>query len=195
MLLLRYVEKWSLVNRGAVFVVVKANPVRVVEFPYFCGALPSTYARFFNSFSPFYAMATYPEYMVAPIRQDLVEAGFEQLMTAEEVDAALTPEEGTVLVAVNSVCGCAAGKARPALKLAVASADKKPSRLVTVFAGMEADAVNKVREHLLPYPPSSPCIALFKDGELVHMIERHHIEGNDMMRIANNLQGAFEEYC
>ncbi|MBC6610527.1 BrxA/BrxB family bacilliredoxin [Hymenobacter defluvii] len=140
-------------------------------------------------------MATYPEYMVAPIRQDLVEAGFEQLMTPEEVDAALNPDQGTVLVAVNSVCGCAAGKARPALKLAVASADKKPDRLVTVFAGMEADAVNKVREHLLPYPPSSPCIALFKDGELVHMIERYHIEGNDMMRIANNLQGAFEEYC
>ncbi|WP_281383903.1 BrxA/BrxB family bacilliredoxin [Hymenobacter citatus] len=133
--------------------------------------------------------------MVAPIRQDLVEAGFEQLMTPEEVDAALNPDQGTVLVAVNSVCGCAAGKARPALKLAVASADKKPDRLVTVFAGMEADAVNKVREHLLPYPPSSPCIALFKDGELVHMIERYHIEGNDMMRIANNLQGAFEEYC
>ena len=140
-------------------------------------------------------MATYPEYMVAPIRQDLVEAGFEQLMTPEEVDAALNPDQGTVLVAVNSVCGCAAGKARPALKLAVASADKKPDRLVTVFAGMEGDAVNKVREHLLPYPPSSPCIALFKDGELVHMIERYHIEGNDMMRIANNLQGAFEEYC
>ncbi|QNE40551.1 BrxA/BrxB family bacilliredoxin [Hymenobacter sp. NBH84] len=140
-------------------------------------------------------MATYPEYMVAPIRQDLVEAGFEQLMTPEEVDAALNPDQGTVLVAVNSVCGCAAGKARPALKLAVASADKKPNRLVTVFAGMEGDAVNKVREHLLPYPPSSPCIALFKDGELVHMIERYHIEGNDMMRIANNLQGAFEEYC
>ncbi|WP_308461634.1 BrxA/BrxB family bacilliredoxin [Hymenobacter sp. NBH84] len=133
--------------------------------------------------------------MVAPIRQDLVEAGFEQLMTPEEVDAALNPDQGTVLVAVNSVCGCAAGKARPALKLAVASADKKPNRLVTVFAGMEGDAVNKVREHLLPYPPSSPCIALFKDGELVHMIERYHIEGNDMMRIANNLQGAFEEYC
>ncbi|UOR05501.1 BrxA/BrxB family bacilliredoxin [Hymenobacter aerilatus] len=140
-------------------------------------------------------MATYPEYMVAPIRQDLVEAGFEQLMTPEEVDAALTPDQGTVLVAVNSVCGCAAGKARPALKLAVASADKKPNKLVTVFAGMETEAVNKVREHLLPYPPSSPCIALFKDGELVHMIERYHIEGNDMMRIANNLQGAFEEYC
>ncbi|TGE10173.1 BrxA/BrxB family bacilliredoxin [Hymenobacter fodinae] len=140
-------------------------------------------------------MATYPEYMVAPIRQDLVEAGFEQLMTPEEVDAVLNEQSGTVLVAVNSVCGCAAGKARPALKLAVSSSDKKPNKLVTVFAGMETEAVAKVREHLLPYPPSSPCIALFKDGELVHMIERYHIEGNDLMRIANNLQGAFEEYC
>jgi len=140
-------------------------------------------------------MATYPEYMVAPIRQDLVEAGFEQLMTPEEVDNVLNQQDGTVLVAVNSVCGCAAGKARPALKLALASSDKKPSKLVTVFAGMETEAVAKVREHLLPYPPSSPSIALFKDGELVHMIERYHIEGNDMMRIVDNLQGAFEEYC
>ena len=140
-------------------------------------------------------MATYPEYMVAPIRQDLVEAGFEQLMTPEEVDAVLNEQSGTVLVAVNSVCGCAAGKARPALKMAVASSEKKPNKLVTVFAGMENEAVAKVREHLLPYPPSSPAIALFKDGELVHMIERYHIEGNDMMRIVNNLQGAFEEYC
>ena len=140
-------------------------------------------------------MATYPEYMVAPIRQDLVEAGFEQLMTPEEVDAVLNEQSGTVLVAVNSVCGCAAGKARPALKMAVASSEKKPTKLVTVFAGMETEAVAKVREHLLPYPPSSPAIALFKDGELVHMIERYHIEGNDLMRIVNNLQGAFEEYC
>lgn len=140
-------------------------------------------------------MATYPEYMVAPIRQDLVEAGFEQLMTPEEVDAVLNEQSGTVLVAVNSVCGCAAGKARPALKMAVSSSEKKPNKLVTVFAGMETEAVAKVREHLLPYPPSSPCIALFKDGELVHMIERYHIEGNDLMRITNNLQGAFEEYC
>ena len=140
-------------------------------------------------------MSTYPEYMVTPIRQDLVDAGFEQLMTPAEVDAALTLPKGTVLVAVNSVCGCAAAKARPALKMALASADKKPTKLVTVFAGMETDAVNKVREHLLPYPPSSPCIALFKDGELVHMIERYHIEGSDAMRIVNNLQGAFEQYC
>ncbi|UYZ63054.1 BrxA/BrxB family bacilliredoxin [Hymenobacter weizhouensis] len=140
-------------------------------------------------------MATYPEYMVAPIRQDLVEAGFEQLMTPEEVDAVLSEQEGTVLVAVNSVCGCAAAKARPALKMAVSSSEKKPSKLVTVFAGMETEAVAKAREHMLPYPPSSPCIALFKDGELVHMIERYHIEGNDLMRIVNNLQGAFEEHC
>ena len=140
-------------------------------------------------------MSTYPEYMVAPIRQDLVDAGFEQLMTPAEVDAVLNAPEGTVLLAVNSVCGCAAGKARPALKMALASADKKPGKLVTVFAGMETDAVNKVREHLLPYPPSSPCIALFKNGELVHMIERYHIEGNDALRIVNNLQGAFDEYC
>lgn len=140
-------------------------------------------------------MATYPEYMVAPIRQDLVEAGFEQLMTPEEVDTVLNDQSGTVLVAVNSVCGCAAAKARPALKMAVSSSEKKPLKLVTVFAGMETEAVAKAREHMLPYPPSSPCIALFKDGELVHMIERYHIEGNDLMRIVNNLQGAFEEYC
>jgi putative YphP/YqiW family bacilliredoxin len=140
-------------------------------------------------------MATYPEYMVAPIRQDLVEAGFEQLMTPQEVDSVLSTQSGTVLLAVNSVCGCAAAKARPALKLAVSSSDKKPAKLVTVFAGMETDAVAQARQHMLPYPPSSPSIALFKDGELVHVIERHHIEGNDLMRIVDNLQGAFEEYC
>ncbi len=139
-------------------------------------------------------MAMYPEYMVAPIREDLTSAGFEQLMTPEEVEQAVT-SEGTVLVAVNSVCGCAAAKARPALKMAVASASKKPAKLVTVFAGMEQDAVAKAREHMLPYPPSSPSIALFKDGELVHMIERYHIEGNELNRIVDNLQGAFEAYC
>ncbi len=133
--------------------------------------------------------------MVAPIREDLTSAGFEQLMTAEEVDAALNSKEGTVLVAVNSVCGCAASKARPALKMAVSSSDKRPAKLVTVFAGMEQEAVAKVREHMLPYPPSSPSIALFKDGELVHVIERYHIEGNELNRIVDNLKGAFEEYC
>jgi putative YphP/YqiW family bacilliredoxin len=140
-------------------------------------------------------MASYPEYMVAPIRQDLTSAGFEQLMTPEEVDSVLNTQSGTVLLAVNSVCGCAAAKARPALKMAVTSSEKKPAKLVTVFAGMETEAVAKAREHMLPYPPSSPSIALFKDGELVHVIERHHIEGNDLMRIVDNLQGAFEEYC
>ena len=139
-------------------------------------------------------MAMYPEYMVAPIREDLTSSGFEQLMTPEEVDQAIK-SEGTVLLAVNSVCGCAAAKARPALKMAVAASDKKPAKLVTVFAGMEQDAVSKAREHMLPYPPSSPSIALFKDGELVHMIERYHIEGNELNRIVDNLQGAFEEYC
>ncbi|MCC9137314.1 BrxA/BrxB family bacilliredoxin [Pontibacter silvestris] len=139
-------------------------------------------------------MAMYPEYMVAPIREDLTSAGFEQLMTPEEVEQAIA-SEGTVLVAVNSVCGCAAAKARPALKMAVAASDKKPAKLVTVFAGMEQDAVAKAREHMLPYPPSSPSIALFKNGELVHMIERYHIEGSELNRIVDNLQGAFEEYC
>ena len=140
-------------------------------------------------------MGMYPEYMVAPIREDLTSAGFEQLMTPEEVENVLGSKEGTVLVAINSVCGCAASKARPALKMAVSAADKKPAKLVTVFAGMEAEAVSKAREHMLPYPPSSPSIALFKNGELVHMIERHHIEGNDLVRIVDNLKGAFEAHC
>jgi putative YphP/YqiW family bacilliredoxin len=139
-------------------------------------------------------MAMYPEYMVAPIREDLTSAGFEQLMTPEEVEQAIKAG-GTVLLAVNSVCGCAASKARPAVKMAVAASDKKPAKLVTVFAGMEQDAVAKAREFMLPYPPSSPSIALFKDGELVHMIERYHIEGNDLNRVVDNLQGAFEAYC
>ncbi|PTX19597.1 putative YphP/YqiW family bacilliredoxin [Pontibacter mucosus] len=139
-------------------------------------------------------MAMYPEYMVAPIREDLTSAGFEQLMTPEEVEQAVK-SEGTVLLAVNSVCGCAASKARPAVKMAVAASDKKPAKLVTVFAGMEQEATAKAREFMLPYPPSSPSIALFKDGELVHMIERYHIEGNDLNRVVENLQGAFEAYC
>ena len=139
-------------------------------------------------------MAMYPEYMVAPIREDLTSAGFEQLMTPEDVEQAIK-SEGTVLLAVNSVCGCAASKARPAVKMAVAASDKKPAKLVTVFAGMEQDATAKAREFMLPYPPSSPSIALFKDGELVHMIERYHIEGNDLHRVVENLQGAFEAYC
>jgi len=135
----------------------------------------------------------YPEYLVAPMRQELVDVGFEELKTAEEVDAAV-PAPGTVFVVVNSVCGCAAANARPAVRHAVENG-KKPNKLVTVFAGMEKDAVDKAREYMLPYPPSSPAMALFKDGKLVHMIERHMIEGRPAQMISDNLIAAFEEYC
>ena len=135
----------------------------------------------------------YPEYLVAPMRADLTNAGFEELKTAEEVKNAIEAE-GTTFVVVNSVCGCAAATARPAAKIA-AENTKKPSKLVTVFAGMEKDAVDAAREYMLPYPPSSPAMALFKDGKLVHMIERHQIEGRGAQMIADNLIGAFEQYC
>jgi len=135
----------------------------------------------------------YPEYMVAPMRNELTSVGFEELTTPEEVDAVI-PSEGTVLVVVNSVCGCAAGKARPAIRMAVKN-DKVPSKLVSVFAGMETEAVEKARTYMLPYPPSSPSIALFKEGKLVHMIERRHIEGSPAEFITENLVHAFNEYC
>ncbi|MBC7653789.1 MAG: BrxA/BrxB family bacilliredoxin [Oligoflexus sp.] len=135
----------------------------------------------------------YPEYLVAPMRSDLTNAGFEDLKNAEEVTKAIE-SEGTTFVVVNSVCGCAAANARPAAKIAAASA-KKPTKLVTVFAGMEKDAVDAARNHMLPYPPSSPSMALFKDGKLVHIIERHQIEGRPAQMIADNLIGAFEQYC
>ncbi len=135
----------------------------------------------------------YPEYLVEPMRKELTSAGFEELKSPEEVDDALKAA-GTVLVVVNSVCGCAAANARPAAKAAIKN-DKHPDKLVTVFAGMERDAVDKAREHMLPYPPSSPAMALFKDGKLVHMIERHHIEGRPAQMIADNLVAAFNEYC
>ncbi len=135
----------------------------------------------------------YPEYLVAPMREELTQAGFQELKTPEEVDAAIGTE-GTVFVVVNSVCGCAAGNARPAAKAAIAG-EKKPDRLVTVFAGMEKEAVDKARAYMLPYPPSSPAMALFKDGKLVHMIERHMIEGRPAHMIADNLASAFEAYC
>lgn len=139
-------------------------------------------------------MGTYPEYMVAPMRQELESAGFQQLNTPEEVDQAIQ-SEGTVFVVVNSVCGCAAGTARPGAILGLEKAEKRPGKTVTVFAGMEKEAVDKARSYMLPYPPSSPAMALFKDGKLVHMIERHHIEGNPAEVIAENLKAAFEEYC
>ncbi|MGE6221621.1 BrxA/BrxB family bacilliredoxin [Nubsella zeaxanthinifaciens] len=135
----------------------------------------------------------YPEYLVAPMRAELTNVGFEELKTAEEVDQAIQ-SEGTVFVVVNSVCGCAAANARPAAKLAAANV-KHPDKLVTVFAGMEKDAVDRARSFMMPFPPSSPAMALFKDGKLVHMIERHQIEGRPAQMIAENLVGAFEQYC
>lgn len=135
----------------------------------------------------------YPEYLVAPMREELTNVGFEELKTVEEVDAAINTE-GTVFVVVNSVCGCAAANARPAAKLAAANA-KHPTKLVTVFAGMEKEAVDKARSYMMPFPPSSPSMALFKDGKLVHIIERHQIEGRPAQMIAENLIGAFEQYC
>ncbi len=135
----------------------------------------------------------YPEYLVEPMRAELTNVGFEQLKTAAEVDAAIK-SDGTVFVVVNSVCGCAAANARPAVKVAAAN-EKHPDKLVTVFAGMEKDAVDQARSYMIPFPPSSPAMALFKDGKLVHMIERHQIEGRPAQMIADNLIGAFEEYC
>jgi putative YphP/YqiW family bacilliredoxin len=135
-----------------------------------------------------------PEEIVMPMKAELTDNGFEELLTPEEVDSSLQ-SEGTTLVMVNSVCGCAAGAARPGVLMAVYNSDKRPDNLKTVFAGFDVAAVNKVREHLLPYPPSSPAIALFKDGQLVHMVERHQIEGRPAQVIARNLIAAFEEYC
>lgn len=139
-------------------------------------------------------MATYPEHLVAPIREDLVSVGFEQLMTPQDVENAIA-KKGVNLLVVNSVCGCAAGKARPAIKTALNLAGKRPDHLTTVFAGMETEAVAKAREYMMPYPPSSPSIAIFKDGELVHMVERHHIEGNELQTLVNHLTGVLDEVC
>lgn len=127
------------------------------------------------------------------MRDELVSAGFQELYTADAVESALS-QTGTTLVVVNSVCGCAARNARPGAKMSLAG-DKKPDRLVTVFAGMERDAVDAAREKMFPFPPSSPSMALFKDGELVHMLERHHIEGRPAELIAENLKDAYDEFC
>jgi putative YphP/YqiW family bacilliredoxin len=136
----------------------------------------------------------YPAEIVMPMKAELTDNGFDELVTPEEVDSALK-SEGTTLVMINSVCGCAAGSARPAVVMAVNNTGKKPDRLTTSFAGFDLAAVNRVREHLLPYPPSSPAIALFKDGQLVHIVERHQIEGRPAQVIARNLITAFESYC
>ena len=136
----------------------------------------------------------YPAQIVTPMKEELTENGFSELLTPDQVDDQLT-QKGTTLVMVNSVCGCSAGSARPGVLMAVANSEKAPDHLTTTFAGFDIDAVQKVREHLLPYPPSSPAIALFKDGELVHMIERHQIEGRSAQMIAHNLIAAFSAYC
>jgi len=135
----------------------------------------------------------YPEEIVKPMRQELVNAGFKELHTADEVDKILQ-ESGTTLIVVNSVCGCAAGTARPGSILSL-KGDKIPTNIATVFAGVDTDAVAKAREHMIPFPPSSPAVALFKDGELVHMLERHHIEGRSAEMIAENLSGAYQDFC
>jgi len=137
----------------------------------------------------------YPEMLVAPMRQQLESVGFKSLMNSAEVETALSKNEGTQLLVFNSVCGCAAGTARPGVLASLNADGKKPSELLTVFAGQEAEAVAKAREFTLPYPPSSPSIALFKDGNLVHFIERHNIEGRSAEMIAGNLKAAYEEFC
>lgn len=136
----------------------------------------------------------YPEQIVIPMKEELTENGFSELLNATDVEQQLQ-KQGTTLVMINSVCGCSAGSARPGVLMAVANTNKRPDFLTTSFAGFDIEAINKLRENLLPYPPSSPAIALFKDGQLVHMIERHQIEGRPAQMIAHNLISAFEQYC
>ncbi len=135
----------------------------------------------------------YPTDLVMPMKAELTDKGFEDLTTPAQVEEALK-QSGTTLLVINSVCGCAAGAARPGVVYSL-TGDKKPDHLTTVFAGFDTEAVSEARKHLAPFPPSSPCVALFKDGELVHMLERHHIEGNPAGAIAANLQAAYDEYC
>ncbi|NRB63184.1 MAG: BrxA/BrxB family bacilliredoxin [Saprospiraceae bacterium] len=136
----------------------------------------------------------YPAELTAPMAKDLTDHGFQGLTTAEDVSQVLDQQEGTVMVVVNSVCGCAAANARPGAKLA-AQNGKAPDQMVTVFAGVDREATDKARSYMLPYPPSSPSIALFKDGKLVHFLERHHIEGRSAEIIAENLKMAFDRFC
>lgn len=135
----------------------------------------------------------YPPELVAPMKDELVRAGFESADTPDLVDQALK-QEGTTLMVINSVCGCAAGSMRPGVLKSLDN-DKKPTNTVTSFAGVDKEAVEQARRYLLPYPPSSPAIGLFKDGKLVHMIERHHIEGRSAEMVAENLKAAYDEFC
>jgi len=135
----------------------------------------------------------YPEAIVNPMKAELTSAGFTELTSPEEVENTIR-SKGTVLVVVNSVCGCAAGACRPGVKKSLENS-KKPSKLTTVFAGFDVDAVSEARKHFTPYPPSSPAIALFKDGELVHFVERHNIEGRNAQAISEHLKAVYDEYC
>lgn len=136
----------------------------------------------------------YPAELVQPMKDDLTNVGFKQLTSSEEVDQTIPNATGTMLVVVNSVCGCAAGNMRPGVKLSLKN-DKVPTQLATVFAGVDGEATKQARNYFLPYPPSSPSIALFKDGKLVHFLERHHIEGGTAQMIADNLAEAYKEFC
>jgi putative YphP/YqiW family bacilliredoxin len=135
----------------------------------------------------------YPAEIVRPMKEELTTIGFEELLSPDAVETALS-KPGTALVVVNSVCGCAAANARPAVRMSMNN-PKTPDHLFTVFAGVDRDATDAARAKMLPFPPSSPSLALFKDGELVHMIERHHIEGRTADLIAENLAGAYDEFC
>ena len=136
----------------------------------------------------------YPPELVQPMKEDLTSVGFKELTSTEDVDSSIQNTSGTLLVVVNSVCGCAAGNMRPGVKLSV-EGDNSPDALTTVFAGVDTDAVAQARKYFLPYPPSSPSVALFKDGKLVHFLERHHIEGGTAEMISNNLKAAYAEFC
>ena len=136
----------------------------------------------------------YPAELVQPMKEDLTNVGFKQLTSTTDVDQTIQQAEGTLLVVVNSVCGCAAGNMRPGVKLSLKH-DKIPANLATVFAGVDREATDQARKYFLPYPPSSPSIALFKDGKLVHFLERHHIEGGTAQMIAENLTEAYNEFC
>ncbi len=136
----------------------------------------------------------YPPDLVAPMAQELTDVGFESLTTPDQVDDTIGKKGDTLLVVVNSVCGCAAANARPGAKMALQN-QKRPDRIATVFAGFDKEATARAREYMIPYPPSSPSMALFKDGRLVHMLERHHIEGHSAAMIAENLRQAFDTYC
>lgn len=137
----------------------------------------------------------YPAELVAPMKAQLTQNGFEELTSAQAVESHLNDHKGTSLLVINSVCGCAAGTCRPGVLLSLDKSDKKPDNLTTVFAGFDIEATQKAREFTLPFPPSSPAIALFKDGELAHMVERHHIEGRSAEMIADHLEQVYEEFC